>query len=559
MRRTLCCATSLAILVACTGQPERRETSRERPAGSVDRGTCSGTFPSYWQDPHPRFAEMWSGQTVSNAPPEGWSGPVFRLSDAFPPEPVDEAADQPWRAARFDTLFDPTTPREAKTDLAREYSWAVMRYLQEGNVDSGDVSTDWDVCHNTVRSWYHMPFQTYDVLSGREFTHGLTREAPVVFNVRNPDHPDASLTLATTMWAVAIFNPTAAYTLGTVWKEDGTAAVPEENVSFHDGAVIGKLLFSTATPIQLPFLANMPTWTANISDPAFCACTAADGGRCSMAEQSRQCARSTRAWGPVHLVQFDIAIRDHRAPGTEWVFGTFVADGQRKEAEPNPWDRISPLGLMWGNDPPPDGELAHSHPADPRANGFAGEVVFWNTVDMLNAAGGDVISQRPGHLGCNQRLNGPADNANSSCMSCHMTASVVDLDGKTPPIIAQFGRGLTFECVTPDPEDPRRGVDAAGTRAEVKDGVAFAQMDGLYFANTAAGKPMNFTVETPDGPRNVLGNQPRYSDDGAAPWISLDFSLQLSISLVQWSEWQRHRRLGAEGAPRVLSATLPSR
>jgi hypothetical protein len=557
MQRTLPCAISLLVLVACS-DPREADDARSERSKTNGEGTCTGTFPSYWQDPDPRFAGMWRGQTVSNAPPEGWSGPVFRLSDAFPAEPVDEEAHQPWRASRFDALFDLATPTDVKTELAREYSWAVMRYLQEGNIESGDVGTDWDVCHNPVRTWYHIPFQTYDVLSGREFVHGLTREAPVTFNVRNPDHPDASLSLATTMWAVAIFNPTAAYTLGTVWKPDGTAVAPKESVSFHDGAVIGKLLFSTATPTQLPILANMPAWTANISDPAFCACTMPDKSRCTMPEQSRQCARSTQAWEPVRLVQFDIAIRDHRAPTTEWVFGTFVADGERKASESNPWNRISPLGLMWGNDPPPAGALARSHPPEPRTNGFSEEVIFWDTVDMLNAVGGDVLPQRPGHLGCNQRLNGPADNANSSCMSCHMTASVVDLDGNTPPIIAQFGRGLTFECVTPDPDDPSQGTDAAGARAQVRDDVTFTEMDGLYFANTAAGRPMSFTVDTPDGPRNVLGNQPRYGDDGPSQWVALDFSLQLSISLVQWRQWQKHQAEG-DSTPRVLSAILPAR
>ena len=72
-----------------------------------------------------------------------------------------------------------------------------------------------------------------------------------------------------------------------------------------------------------------------------------------MAEESQQCARSTEEWGPVRLVQFDIAVKDSRAQGTQWVFGTFVADGERKAGEPNPWNRISPLGLMWGNDTPP--------------------------------------------------------------------------------------------------------------------------------------------------------------------------------------------------------------
>ena len=343
----------LVVLVACGTPGEKSE-----PDTRMAAGTCAEIFPSYWQDPNPKFAAMWEGQTTSDIPPSGWDGPVFRLSDVYPTSPVDESAAQPWRESRFDALFDPSTDKPTKTKLADEYAWAVMNYIQEGNLSGGDVEQDWNVCNNAVRGWYHMPFQTYDVLSGREFTHGLTREAPVTFNVKDPDHPDASITLNTTMWAVAFFNRTAAYTLGQVWHADGKAAPPTSDMSFDEGAVVGKPLFNTSSPEQLPMLQNLPAWQANISDPGFCACTPPSGDGCTRAEESQQCARSTEEWGPVRLVQFDIAVKDSRAQGTQWVFGTFVADGERKAGEPNPWNRISPLGLMWGNDTP---RLANWH------------------------------------------------------------------------------------------------------------------------------------------------------------------------------------------------------
>ena len=542
----------LLVLVACGTPGEKFE-----PDTGMTAGTCAEIFPSYWQDPNPKFAAMWEGQTTSDTPPSGWDGPVFRLSDAYPTSLVDESAAQPWRDSRFDALFDPSTDEPTKTKLADEYSWAVMKYIQEGNLGGDDVEQDWNVCNNEVRGWYHMPFQTYDVLSGREFTHGLTREAPVSFNVKDPDHPDASITLNTTMWAVAFFNPTAAYTLGQVWHADGKAVPPTADMSFDEGAVVGKPLFNTSSPEQLPMLQNVPAWQANISDPSFCACTPASGDECTMVEESQQCARSTDEWGPVRLLQFDIAVKDSRAQGTEWVFGTFVADGQRKASEPNPWNRITPLGLMWGNDTPPAGKLAHDHPADPKKNGFEEEVIFWDTVDMLNSAGGEVLAKRPGHLGCNDRLNGPADNANSSCMSCHMTASVPDENLNTPPIIAQFG-GITPECVTPDSGDPSKGTDASGSPAQVVKGVSFDQMDSIYFANTDAGTPVNMTVQTSSGPVNVLGDEPVYVD-GRKDWISLDFSLQLSISLTQWGQWQQHLAAEPDESERVHAAEPPAR
>jgi len=550
------------FILACAGPPATDEVA------APTAGSCGSIFPSYWQDPDPRFADMWTGQTVSNTPPSDWAGPVFRLSDDYPSSPVDDAAAQPWRGARFDPMFASDTDQATKAALAEEYAWAVMHYIQEGNIDSGDVSTDWTMCENTTRPWFHIPFQTYEVLSSREFVHGLTREAPVTFSVQNPDHPDASLAMASTMWAVGFFNATAAYTLGTVWRPDGTAEVPTEDVRFREGAVVGKLLFNTLTPEQLPVLENMPTWTANISDPSFCNCTSAEPAgpdgkkpKCTMAEESQQCSRSTSAWNPVRLLQFDIAIKDHRAPETHWVYGTFVADGLRKAGESNPWNRISPLGLMWGNDTPPEGSYAHAFPSEPRQNGFAEEAIFWDTVDMLNAVGGATRAQRPGHLGCNSRLNGPADNPSSSCMSCHMTASVPDQNDNTPPIMAQFQgpinvdrtppgpSGVTFECV-----DPGTGTDASGSPAEVQNGVPFASSDAIFFANTAAGVPINMTATTPDGPVNVLGDWPRYAD-GRADWISLDYSLQLSISLNQWLEWLENQQ---ESQP-IHDAVLPGR
>lgn len=551
---------SALFIATCVSHPGANTDApaAETPRAALVRNPCSGTYPSYWQDP--RFEDMWEGQTISNRPPAGWKGPVFRLSDRFPEHPVDDAGAQPWRAAKYSALFSAQTSQARKTELAREYIWSVMRYIQEGNIDSGNVATDWDLCGNRVRNWYHIPFQTYDALSGREFVHGLTREAPVTFSLEAVKNPNGGDTVDTTVWAVGFYNPTAAHTLGRVWRPDAKAVAPANDLRFDEGAVIGKLLFTTANASQMPVLANMPVWTANISDPTFCNCTPKAGdATCSMAEQSEQCPRSTTRWTPVTLLQFDIAVKDARASETGWVYGTFVADGQYAAGEKNPWNRIAPLGLMWGNDTPPRGQMAVNTPPNARVNGFAEEVIFHDVVQRLNTGGGAILAQQPGHLGCNGRLNGPADNANSSCMSCHGTASVLDKNQKTPPIIAQFG-GITSQCVQPNPGDPNSGIDASGKAAKTINGISFAEMDHLYFSNTQAGVPFNAIAQTPDGPKNVLGMAPQYAS-GRTNWISLDYSLQLSISLVQWNEWQQHRAADRKNAidERDFDAVLPAR
>jgi len=533
-----------AIVLGITCLPLHAEEAK-RPAVA---DTCTGTYPAYWQDIDPKFAAMWQGQDISNAPTPAYAGPVFRLSDAYPRQPVDDKAAQPWRAARFDAMFDPAISQDKKARLAREYAQLVFDYALAGNINQPG-QTDFDVCKNPVRPWFHMPFQTYDAGAGREFTHGLTREAPVTFSTRSD-----SGTASTTMWAVGIYNATAAYTLGKVWQKDGTAIIPSANISFAEGAVIAKPLFNTGTIAQLPVLANMPAWKANISDPAYCRCKPKEGDECTLVEQSQQCKRTFAKWNDVKLMQFDIAIRDSRAQATGWVYGTFVADGRRKAAVRDPWRRLSLLGLMWGNDTPPPGQLAFNYPPNPRKNGFKEEVIVWDTVDELNAASGTGTMQRMGHLGANFRLNGPADNANGACMSCHATASVPDSKLDTPPIMAQFSKpALTPQSVAPFSGMPATGMDRSGATASVLNDVPFSSIDALYFANVMAGTSFNMTVTTPGGKVNLLA--PVYANPAQTSWISLDYSLQLTQSLNQWMQWQAHRQVAAApGARKVVKA-----
>jgi hypothetical protein len=53
---------------------------------------------------------------------------------------------------------------------------------------------------------------------------------------------------------------------------------------------------------------------------------------------------------PTSFFQFDIIVKDSQsAPQTGWVFSTLVYDKDAPGA--NFWDKMVPLGAMWGNDP----------------------------------------------------------------------------------------------------------------------------------------------------------------------------------------------------------------
>lgn len=496
-------------LSACNQSARVPDPTADAASQDLTLSTCTGAYPSYFQDPAFAKTGMWDNQDIINQPPPGWSGPVFRLSDAFS-RAVPESR-YPWEGYN---PFDSSLNQEQKAAHAEKYIWSVMQYIQEGNIGNPDVGNDWKLCNNPKRQWFHIPYQTYDPMSGREYIHGLTREAPVTFTLNGNTKVD------TTVWAVGFYNPAAANSISKIWTGKPDPKIPTQNFHFNEGSVIGKLLFTTATPAQMPFLKNAPSWKANISDPTYCKCKGKDGNTCTFKEQTQQCPRQMR---DVYLLQFDIAVKDSRSP-IGWTYGTFVADGERKAQEKNPWNRISPLGLMWGNDTPPIGTGAINYPADSRA-GLKQGAIFWDVADMLNE------KTNAGHLGCNSRLNGPADNAKSSCLSCHQTASVPDKNNKTPAILYQFGgfNNNNGQCLTGN--DPLN-----------------LAIDQVYF------KTFNCS-ESFTGPTDIVP-PPAYAS-GQNQWISTDFSLQVSISLTQWQEWNADKQKGMK--LRVFDGVLPSR
>jgi hypothetical protein len=174
-------------------------------------------------------------------------------------------------------------------------------------------------------------------------------------------------------YAVAYYDARGARTFQQVWS---TAIAGEDNavtsaMQFAEGSLVYKLLFSAARPGDFPQDLLQGSVTTSILPNA--------GG------QPVQ----------VRLLQIDIAVKDSRAGATGWYFATYAYD--RNNTNASPWRRMAPLGLMWGNDPggPP------------------------LTQTWINPAAPLYARQ---HLGVDGRLNGPVDNPNSACMSCHSTA-----------------------------------------------------------------------------------------------------------------------------------------
>jgi len=273
-------------------------------------------------------------------------------------------------------------------DGASAYLLALRDYIFEGNID-----VQFEVHRNAVRTWYHVPWQHWGS-AGREALHGLTREATSIKGQLAPEQRDTFDT-----YAVGFYNPLGGYTIGQVWA-DANHPQPSQ-AQFLPGTVVAKLLFTEADERQVPYLTNPITWGAWIYEDF-------NAGRL---------ARRVR---PVQLIQMDVMVRDPRHEETGgWVFGTYIYNGELT-AE-NPWERLRPLGLQWGDDPGVissfDDETSpvNAEPRETRINPKLLETIL--NVDEIESG-----NLPPQHLGWGGRLAGAVDNFASSCKSCHGTA-----------------------------------------------------------------------------------------------------------------------------------------
>jgi hypothetical protein len=318
------------------------------PEGLPDQ---SGTF---WAQCSGRFADF------VDTLPSGFTGRRFKLSQDYPASA--NPPQYPWHSDDF------RTPSGSV-----QYLTKVRDYVYEGM-----EAADWFLEDNTVRRWYHVPWMHVG-RHPREFRRGLTEERPLV-------GPELGIKPGVTVanWAVGFYNDVGAVTIGEVWKSGGPSP-DATKAQASEGTVVAKLLFSTASAADFAgddILDGAPEWEANVFV-----------SRGSTVKVLRR----------LRLLQIDVALRDSRAGATGWIFGTYAYD--RANSSPNPYLRMVPVGLMWGNDP----SLTLSQYQSGRR---AAETIV----------NGSAPAYARNHLGLAGRMNGPVDNPLSSCLSCHSTA-----------------------------------------------------------------------------------------------------------------------------------------
>jgi hypothetical protein len=361
LKRLIVCSFAVFALLAYFNSqfmPASMADQTQEPSAEPPKPT---PFPSY----QPTYG-----------PPSGWTGPEFKLSQAYPtkdsgPCPVTECK---WKS------IDPKTN-------ARAYLVEVLKYAYKGNLEK-----DW--VQDTGANWFHAPWM-HATENGREFIHGLTKERTTCSEefLGGTCGIDPSHHKFFGSWAVGFYNKRGAEYIRDVWKEMSRSKPDPKNFpkgGFPEDTVTIKLLFTTASKNEVDYLENSVKWWGDtrrvkITPPS-------DPDTCNT--------EPSKCFEELSLLQIDVAVKDSRFAGeTGWVFGTFVYNnaakplfdypGAGKKADLQRWLRVEPVGLMFGNQKD-------------------------ETVPLKTST--------PQHLGCDGRLNGPIDNPVSSCLSCHATS-----------------------------------------------------------------------------------------------------------------------------------------
>ncbi len=390
--------------------------------------------------------------------PDSVDGRVFLLSQDYPEkEPAVDAAVRNILAIDF------------KEDW-KTYALAVRDYILEGNADPDNLENSFYLEDNKVRDWYHVPWQHWGS-TGREGYHGLTREGPIAKHMLAPTQENTSFA-----YAVGFYNDLGGYTIGKLWPD---TEKPELDYfirggGFPVGTVVGKVLYTTLAENEVPYLVNPVTWNAYVYEADL-------PGNAPKTDSLG----SKHVTAPLQLIQMDIMVRDDRAVSTGgWVFGTFVYNGTLSSA--NRWENLQPVGLMWGNDPDYTTGSSNPTPVKTVINADLKETII-NPDPTMPAM----------HIGWGGRLNGPVDNALSSCMSCHSTGQYPVVSS----ILAQF-------------QQPR-GINPPA------DGQPASEEWMRWFRNVDCATAF---------------------DPGQA--VSLDYSMQLQKSVVNYLDYQKEIRQG---------------
>jgi hypothetical protein len=361
-------------------------------------------------------------------PASAWQGPFRSLSYNYP-----SGEDNGWRRV---------APREPLSIAnAEAYVNTLKTYLAPSMRGMIETPNDWDPAKNR---WFDMPWMGpgqstgtgIDPMSGREAILGAFSGQTLL----QETFAGSGLTVDMQNHTVIYYDSMAAEMLGRLWANPFSP--DRSGVSFPEGAMVVKAAGVTPTPEQWPILEGSTVW--KVFRPAV------EGTR-GPTHDPKSDAGKARVLD-LRVLQFDIIVKDSLAsPQTGWVFTTFVYD---KDAPGGgTWDKLVPLGAMWGNDPKfanepggtdPNGGPLQETWINPAAPQYAKATLGWGG----RLSGPIDVAERHNVLLTNGQ-NVPVQRA-SSCLSCHGTAQFPFVANLYPSPNKTFPpEGQTFPMYVP--------------------------------------------------------------------------------------------------------------
>ena len=337
-------------------------------------------------------------------PPLEPTASLFRPNVSFPSE-KPESTGFPW------LQIDPFTDSES-------YLRSVLNYALDA---CGPDHIDWD---GNLCGWYHAPWM-HEL---REPLRGLTRERSSRLGELHP-----SQTIRSSNWAVSMYNDVGGHAFHTIWG-DKKAYPKTDDFSFAEGTVAVKLLFSLASPEQVPYLRYAKTWPIHDGEKVVPARLIqvdvfAKDDRMEDGRYNTPCLTNVSCEADDPIQTDDPRNVGSNSDLTGWIMGSYLYNGSIETAprcdqiaddtetcEQGRWrERLVPIGLQWGNDP-------QMYDSDTPRSGETRlkPVQNWLNNDITTMfATGRTMSGHPPYLGRDGRMNGPVDNHRSTCLACH--------------------------------------------------------------------------------------------------------------------------------------------
>jgi hypothetical protein len=325
--------------------------------------------------------------------------------DRLPPLPLQRGGPRFTLSQRYPTskpsLPMPWIDNNRALDFRLQSQWKDYLNVILQQCLRDNIPVDWNPNLNTQDPrWFHAPWMHYGSI-GREPLRGLTYERKSRMYELSPSQKDIHQS-----WAVSLYNKIGAYTFYKVWKNPNSPDIT--NIEFNEGTVAIKLLFTQADTDSVPYLQDSLVWKAFIFNTV------------PVRTQDINIS-DARKPQDVRLIQVDLAVRDNRAGVSRWVFGTYIYNSHIKPSTECKFDvfcKLAPMGIMWGNNNP----IYYKNKPETRDSYFTEKENLPN--ELLQARDSRIETRRDWKfgLGYEGRLNGPLDNPESSCLSCHSTA-----------------------------------------------------------------------------------------------------------------------------------------